>query len=119
MTDQDGNQRFADEKKRLAKARRRARRNVQENARRHNCRQGFERLSALIPGAEGHAAAERVVLQRAADYIQEQLGEREDLIRELEARGETVDPALKTEYLKGPRSLAVLEKDEMPGYQEA
>ncbi|KAK3364948.1 hypothetical protein B0T24DRAFT_598268 [Lasiosphaeria ovina] len=69
MADQDENQRLADEKKRLAKARRRARRNVQENTRRHNLRQGFERLSALIPGAEGQAAAERVVIRHAVDFI--------------------------------------------------
>ncbi|KAK3364907.1 hypothetical protein B0T24DRAFT_537283, partial [Lasiosphaeria ovina] len=71
-----------------------------EYKRRRSIRHGFERLSAIVPGAEGKAQAERVVLQKAIYHIHEQLKEREALIRALEARGETVDPALKTGYLQ-------------------
>ncbi|KAK3358337.1 hypothetical protein B0T24DRAFT_135116 [Lasiosphaeria ovina] len=115
MSDQAERQRLADEKWKA----RQARHITFEQRRRRNIRDGFERLSAIVPGAEGKAQCESVVLKHTVDFIHEQLKEREALIRELEARGETVDPALKTGYLEGPRSLAVLEIDEIPGYQEA
>ncbi|KAK3383871.1 hypothetical protein B0T24DRAFT_673697 [Lasiosphaeria ovina] len=96
-----------DDKPRLTEEERKANHIASEQKRRQAIRDGFDRLSVIVPGMEGMARSEGVVLRHTIDLIHEQLKEREALIRELEAKGETVDPALKTGYQEG---LAALEE---------
>ena len=51
-----------------------------EKKRREAIRAGFERLSQIIPGCEGSARSEAVVLQATVQYLREQL-ERKELLR--------------------------------------
>ncbi|KAK0733384.1 hypothetical protein B0T26DRAFT_633159 [Lasiosphaeria miniovina] len=92
MSDQDDKPRLTEEERKanhIASA---------EQKRRQAIRDGFDRLSVIVPGMVGMARSEGVVLRHTIGLIHEQLKEREALIRELEAKGETVDPALKTGY---------------------
>jgi hypothetical protein len=66
-----------------------------EQKRRQAIREGFDRLTELVPGLEGQGRSEGVVLQRSVAYMREQLSARRDLIQRVESYGATVDEALK------------------------
>lgn len=66
-----------------------------EQKRRQAIREGFDRLSVLVPGLEGQARSEGVVLHTTLDYLRELLQERRALIESLEAAGVDVDVATK------------------------
>lgn len=68
---------------------------VAEQKRRTQIRAGFDRLTTLVPGTEGMARSEGLVLAKTIEYIQEQLGERRRLVDELERRGVDVKDEVK------------------------
>lgn len=65
-----------------------------EQKRRAAIREGFDRLTELVPGLEGQGRSESVVLKRTVDFLREKIDERKDLVREIDGRGGTV----KEEY---------------------
>lgn len=66
-----------------------------EQKRRQAIREGFDRLTELVPGLEGQGRSEGLVLKRTVDYMRQQLDEREAMIGQIEGAGGQVDPKLK------------------------
>lgn len=66
-----------------------------EQKRRQAIREGFDRLTLLVPGLEGQARSEGIVLHGTVDYIRKLMLERRAMIEALEAKGVAVDPDLK------------------------
>lgn len=66
-----------------------------EQKRRQAIREGFDRLTELVPGLEGQGRSEGLVLKRTVEYMRQQLDEREKMITEVEKKGGHVDPKLK------------------------
>ena len=58
-----------------------------EQKRRQAIREGFDRLTELVPGLEGQGRSESVVLKKSVDYMRQSADERRRLLRELECRG--------------------------------
>ncbi|KAM0329353.1 hypothetical protein ACHAQA_004659 [Verticillium albo-atrum] len=83
----------ADEKPRLTEAEKKQNHIASEQKRRQAIREGFDRLTELVPGLEGQGRSEGLVLQRTVRYMREQLEERRALVRKVEAAGGKVDDA--------------------------
>lgn len=66
-----------------------------EQKRRAAIREGFDRLTELVPGLEGQGRSESVVLQKTVDFIHLKLQERQSLIAEIESKGGRVDDSLR------------------------
>ncbi|KAJ5491359.1 hypothetical protein N7539_002926 [Penicillium diatomitis] len=66
-----------------------------EQKRRAAIREGFDRLTELVPGLEGQGRSESIVLQKTVEFIHMKLREREDLISEIEHKGGRVDDSLR------------------------
>lgn len=66
-----------------------------EQKRRQAIREGFDRLTELVPGLEGQGRSEGLVLQRTVRYMREQLEERKAMIEKIEAEGGQVDDEVK------------------------
>lgn len=66
-----------------------------EQKRRQAIREGFDRLTELVPGLEGQGRSEGLVLHRTVKYMREQLDERRVLIERIEAAGGHVDEDFK------------------------
>lgn len=66
-----------------------------EQKRRQAIREGFDRLTEIVPGLQGQARSEGLVLKGTVDYMREQLSERQKLIARIEQQGGEVDPQLK------------------------
>lgn len=66
-----------------------------EQKRRAAIREGFDRLTELVPGLEGQGRSESIVLQKTVDFIHTQLQERQNLIAEIESRGGRVDESMR------------------------
>ena len=66
-----------------------------EQKRRQAIREGFDRLTELVPGLEGQGRSEGLVLKRTVDYMHEQIAERQRLIARIEAGGGQVDEQYK------------------------
>ncbi|KAL4913507.1 Maf-like protein-domain-containing protein [Aspergillus aurantiobrunneus] len=58
-----------------------------EQKRRAAIREGFDRLTQLVPGLEGQGRSESIVLKKTVDFIHLQIQERKELIAEIERRG--------------------------------
>ncbi|KAF7117400.1 hypothetical protein CNMCM5793_006302 [Aspergillus hiratsukae] len=67
-----------------------------EQKRRAAIREGFDRLTELVPGLEGQGRSESIVLRKTVDFIHMQLQERQELIAEIESRGGHIDDAFRT-----------------------
>ncbi|GKZ21125.1 hypothetical protein AbraIFM66951_008687 [Aspergillus brasiliensis] len=67
-----------------------------EQKRRAAIREGFDRLTELVPGLEGQGRSESIVLRKTVDFIQLQLQERQELIAEIERRGGRIDDSFRT-----------------------
>lgn len=67
-----------------------------EQKRRAAIREGFDRLTELVPGLEGQGRSESVVLKKTVDFLHLKLQERRDLIAEIERIGGQVDDSLRT-----------------------
>ncbi|KAK3710429.1 Transcription factor [Vermiconidia calcicola] len=50
-----------------------------EKKRREAIRAGFEKLAAIVPGCEGQARSEAIVLQKTVQFLQEQLAQKDKL----------------------------------------
>lgn len=66
-----------------------------EQKRRAAIREGFDRLTELVPGLEGQGRSESIVLKKTVDHMRSQLQERHQLIAEIENRGGRIDEALR------------------------
>ncbi|CEO59112.1 Putative Helix-loop-helix DNA-binding domain protein [Penicillium brasilianum] len=66
-----------------------------EQKRRAAIREGFDRLTELVPGLEGQGRSESIVLQKTVDFIHLKLQERQNLITEIENKGGRVDDSFR------------------------
>lgn len=66
-----------------------------EQKRRQAIREGFDRLTELVPGLEGQGRSEGLVLKRTVDFMREQLAERQAMIERIEQSGGKVDDRMK------------------------
>jgi hypothetical protein len=69
--------------------------NSPEQKRRQVIREGFDRLTELVPGLEGQGRSESVVLKKTVDYIRLQLEERRRLIAKIEELGGHVEDGMR------------------------
>ncbi|KAL4970361.1 uncharacterized protein BDV14DRAFT_42407 [Aspergillus stella-maris] len=67
-----------------------------EQKRRAAIREGFDRLTELVPGLEGQGRSESIVLKKTVDFIHLQIQERKELIAEIERRGGRVNDDMRT-----------------------
>ncbi|KAL4989247.1 Maf-like protein-domain-containing protein [Aspergillus falconensis] len=75
------------EKPRLTEQEKKNNHIASEQKRRAAIREGFDRLTELVPGLEGQGRSESIVLKKTVDFIHAQLQERKNLITEIERRG--------------------------------
>ena len=66
-----------------------------EQKRRQAIREGFDRLTELVPGLEGQGRSESVVLKKTVDYMREQLAERRRLVAQIEELGGHVEDGMR------------------------
>ncbi len=66
-----------------------------EQKRRQAIREGFDRLTELVPGLEGQGRSESVVLKKTVDYMRAQLAERRRLCGRIEELGGRVDESMR------------------------
>ncbi|KAK4144663.1 uncharacterized protein C8A04DRAFT_36429 [Dichotomopilus funicola] len=85
----------ANRKTRLTEAEKRANHLASEKKRRALIRAGFDRLSVIVPGLEGRARSEGIVLRGTIDHIRKLMIERRRMVEALEANGVAVDAELK------------------------
>lgn len=85
----------APERPRLTDGEKKANHIASEQKRRHAIREGFDRLSNIVPGLDGQARSEGVVLHGTVDYVKQLMLERRTMIQALEAKGVAVDPEMK------------------------
>jgi hypothetical protein len=81
----------ADEKPRLTEVEKKQNHIASEQKRRQAIREGFDRLTDLVPGIEGMGRSEGLVLKRTAEYMRDQLAERQTMVDSIEKAGGTVD----------------------------
>lgn len=67
-----------------------------EQKRRQAIREGFDRLTELVPGLEGQGRSESVVLKKTVDYMRAQLAERRRLVGRVEELGGQVEDSMRT-----------------------
>ncbi|OJJ45665.1 hypothetical protein ASPZODRAFT_159942 [Penicilliopsis zonata CBS 506.65] len=75
------------EKPRLTEQEKKNNHIASEQKRRAAIREGFDRLTELVPGLEGQGRSESIVLKKTVDFIRLQLQERQELIAEIESHG--------------------------------
>ncbi|KAG5948250.1 hypothetical protein E4U59_002051 [Claviceps monticola] len=85
----------AEEKPRLTEVEKKQNHIASEQKRRQAIREGFDRLTFLVPGLEGQGRSEGLVLKRTVEYIRQQMQERCKLIERIELAGGHVDDELK------------------------
>ncbi|RKU43689.1 hypothetical protein DL546_000983 [Coniochaeta pulveracea] len=84
-----------DEKPRLTEEEKKKNHIASEQKRRQAIREGFDKLTEIVPGIEGQGRSEGIVLQATVNYSREQIEERRRLIHMIESNGGTVDENLK------------------------
>ncbi|KAL3467485.1 hypothetical protein BJX64DRAFT_143527 [Aspergillus heterothallicus] len=67
-----------------------------EQKRRAAIREGFDRLTELVPGLEGQGRSESIVLRKTVDFIHLKIQERKELIAEIERRGGRISDDMRT-----------------------
>ncbi|KYK56743.1 uncharacterized protein DCS_03749 [Drechmeria coniospora] len=85
----------ADEKPRLTEEEKKQNHIASEQKRRQAIREGFDRLTELVPGLEGQGRSEGLVLKRTVEYMRQQVAERRAMIEQIERLGGQVDNELK------------------------
>ncbi|DAA74381.1 TPA_exp: Uncharacterized protein A8136_3348 [Trichophyton benhamiae CBS 112371] len=83
------------EKPRLSEQEKKNNHIASEQKRRAAIREGFDRLTELVPGLTGQGRSEGMVLRKTVDFMQLKVQERKDLIEEIEQRGGKVDDRLR------------------------
>ncbi|KAK7404131.1 Transcription factor [Neonectria punicea] len=91
----DAGAQAGDDKPRLTEEEKKQNHIASEQKRRQAIREGFDRLTELVPGLEGQGRSEGLVLKRTVDYMREQLVERQTMIDRIEQAGGGVDDKLK------------------------
>ncbi|KAF8254161.1 hypothetical protein K440DRAFT_157908 [Wilcoxina mikolae CBS 423.85] len=66
-----------------------------EQKRRLAIREGFDRLTEIVPGLEGQGRSESIVLKKSVDHMREILQERQMLIERIQALGGEIPPELR------------------------
>ncbi|KAJ9152103.1 hypothetical protein NKR23_g2679 [Pleurostoma richardsiae] len=89
-----------DDKPRLTEEEKKQNHIASEQKRRQAIREGFDRLTELVPGLEGQGRSEGLVLKRTVEYMREQLEERRRLVQLIEQNGGQVDDAVKRALLQ-------------------
>jgi len=84
-----------EEKPRLSEHEKKANHIASEQKRRQAIREGFDRLTELVPGLEGQGRSESVVLKKTVDYMRAQLEERRRLVARLEDSGGHVEEGMR------------------------
>ncbi|KAG6041645.1 hypothetical protein E4U41_003083 [Claviceps citrina] len=87
-----------EEKPRLTEEEKKQNHIASEQKRRQAIREGFDRLTELVPGLEGQGRSEGLVLKRTVEYMRQQIEERRVLVEQIERSGGYVDD----EYKKSP-----------------
>ncbi|KAK2073764.1 hypothetical protein P8C59_008014 [Phyllachora maydis] len=95
-----------DEKPRLTEEEKKQNHIASEQKRRQAIREGFDRLTELVPGLEGQGRSEGLVLNRTVEFMREKLEERRQMIERLELAGHPVDDALKRPLLHMQAQMA-------------
>lgn len=93
----------AGEKRRLTEKEKKANHLASEKKRREHIRDQFDRLSNIVPGLEGRARSEGLVLQSTIEYIRKLMLARRELIQSLEADGVEVPVDYKSSLEMLPR----------------
>ncbi|KAF4592398.1 Helix-loop-helix DNA-binding protein [Ophiocordyceps camponoti-floridani] len=91
-----------EEKPRLTEEEKKQNHIASEQKRRQAIREGFDRLTELVPGLEGQARSEGLVLKRTVAFMRHQLQERMRLIDAVEKAGGYVDEQLKKVPKRSP-----------------
>ncbi|KAL2006589.1 hypothetical protein VTN00DRAFT_9257 [Thermoascus crustaceus] len=86
---------FDREKPRLTEQEKKSNHIASEQKRRAAIREGFDRLTELVPGLEGQGRSESIVLRKTVEFMRMKLQERRELIAEIESRGGRVDDAFR------------------------
>ncbi|KAJ3487074.1 hypothetical protein NLG97_g6488 [Lecanicillium saksenae] len=81
-----------------------------EQKRRQAIREGFDRLTELVPGLEGQGRSEGLVLKKTVEYMRQQLDERQAMIERVEQTGGAVDPELKSSAFAHPHNRGRAER---------
>jgi len=84
-----------EEKPRLSEHEKKANHIASEQKRRQAIREGFDRLTELVPGLEGQGRSESVVLKKTVDHMRAQLAERRRLVERVEDLGGHVEESMK------------------------
>jgi heteromeric Ino2p/Ino4p transcription factor len=84
------------EKSRLTEQEKKSNHIASEQKRRAAIREGFDRLTELVPGLEGQGRSESVVLKKTVEFMRLKLQERRDLVAEIERIGGHVDDSFRT-----------------------
>ena len=79
------------EKPRLTEQEKKNNHIASEQKRRAAIREGFDRLTELVPGLEGQGRSESIVLKKTVDFIHLQLEARDGLISEIERESGRLD----------------------------
>lgn len=79
-------ERMAIARPRLTEAEKKHNHIASEQKRRAAIREGFDRLTMLVPGIEGQARSESVVLRQTVDFMKSQMEEKQRLLREIQQR---------------------------------
>ncbi|KAJ6442837.1 helix-loop-helix DNA-binding domain-containing protein [Purpureocillium lavendulum] len=66
-----------------------------QQKRRQAIREGFDRLTELVPGLEGQGRSEGLVLKRTVEFMRQQIEERRVMVDQIERAGGRVDDELK------------------------
>ncbi|CRG89432.1 hypothetical protein PISL3812_06468 [Talaromyces islandicus] len=85
----------AQDKPRLTEQEKKNNHIASEQKRRAAIREGFDRLTELVPGLEGQGRSESVVLKKTVDFLRLKLQERQELVAEIERIGGHVDEAYR------------------------
>jgi hypothetical protein len=94
----------ADEKPRLTEEEKKQNHIASEQKRRQAIREGFDRLTELVPGLEGQGRSEGLVLKRTVDFMREKIEERRVIVEQIEKAGGVVDEKLKRPLYRGAKS---------------
>ncbi|KAK2003907.1 hypothetical protein LX36DRAFT_565366 [Colletotrichum falcatum] len=84
-----------EEKPRLTEAEKKQNHIASEQKRRQAIREGFDRLTELVPGLEGQGRSEGLVLKKTVEFMKEQLRQRQELVDRIESAGGEVDEKYK------------------------
>jgi len=83
------------ERPRLTEQEKKSNHIASEQKRRMAIREGFDRLTEIVPGLEGQGRSESVVLRKSVDHMREVLQERQELIERIQALGGEIPPDLQ------------------------